>query len=83
MLQKICLIYCYINTKEARNSTMLPTSISNNIQATKEINKVEESRCKAKKQILQQVINIHTDLNHIQQRSMQVCNCDTIGSDYN
>ena len=63
---------------------MLLTIISNNIQANKEINKVKYSQGKSENnQPLQQMVNIPSDRNDVQQKPIQAWNCNKIGFDLN
>ena len=63
---------------------MLLTSMSKNIQASREVNKVEDLQGKAENnQPLKFFIDVPSELNKIQSRSMQVWYWDGIGFDTN
>ena len=84
MFQVIYGMYHKIYNKEASNAATIIINMSDNIQSNKQNYIVEDSRDKAKnnKPLLQKM-NTPSDINRIQPRHNQVCNCDEIGFDPN
>ena len=84
MFHNIYLMYSDIKNKEEENSDMLLISISEHEQA-KKVNEELEDSCDNddnNQPILQKNI-IPSDINDIQSRATQVCNCGEVGFDTN
>ena len=80
MFQIISLIYCNIKNKETSNYKIILKSITKNIQANEEINKLEDSWGNPEEpSSLEHMMNIPYDRSDIQEIPNQVCNCDEIG----
>ena len=84
MFHNIYRMYIDFNNKEEGNSFMLLTSMSEHKESNKVDKELKDSHDNYdNNQLILQKIIIPYDLNDIQPRATQVCNCDEVGFDPN